>query len=204
MYKLFYADHSAAMGVRVILEEIGAPYELIQTEIDVDKPRSPELLKHNPNGWVPVLVSGDKSIYECAAITIYLADRHPQAGLAPAFDDAERGLYLQWLVYFSSSMQNAYQMTWYWERFCENESDQASVNARSVTRLQEIWGVVDDALKGKKWLLGDQFSAADIYMYMLTTWLDETRGHPSLETFSNVARVAEAVHARPAVCRVYG
>ena len=56
MYKLFYALKSASMGVRVILEEIGAPYELIQTSIDMDKPRPSEQLAINPNGWVPVLI----------------------------------------------------------------------------------------------------------------------------------------------------
>ncbi|GIS88453.1 MAG: hypothetical protein CM1200mP18_11630 [Gammaproteobacteria bacterium] len=59
-YKFFYALGSAAMGTRVILEEIGAPYELIQTTISMDEPRPPEQLKLNPNGWVPVLVWGER------------------------------------------------------------------------------------------------------------------------------------------------
>ena len=52
-YKLYYADGTASMGVRVLLEEIGAPYELIQTNINRQEPRPPEQLKINPNGWVP-------------------------------------------------------------------------------------------------------------------------------------------------------
>ncbi|MEM9278569.1 MAG: glutathione S-transferase family protein, partial [Pseudomonadota bacterium] len=56
VYKLFYADGTAAMCVRVLLEEIGADHELIQTNVEYQKPRENELLKHNPNGWVPVLV----------------------------------------------------------------------------------------------------------------------------------------------------
>ena len=115
MYRLFYADGSAAMGVRVILEEVGADYELIETEIASDQPRSPDLLRHNPNGWVPVLINDDQSFYECAAITIYLADRHRDARLAPDLEDPLRGKYLQWLVYFSSSLQTAYQLTWHWD-----------------------------------------------------------------------------------------
>ena len=61
-YKLFYALGSAAMGIRVILEEIGAPCELIQSTIAMDEPRPPELLAKNPNGWVPVLVWGDNAM----------------------------------------------------------------------------------------------------------------------------------------------
>ena len=86
-YKLFYAPGSAAMGTRVMLEEIGAPYELLKTTIDMDKPRPPEQLALNPNGWVPVLIWGDKAMYECAAITMFLCDRHPEANLAPAVND---------------------------------------------------------------------------------------------------------------------
>ena len=111
-YKLFYALGSAAMGVRVILEEIGAPYELIQSTIAMDEPRPREQLAINPNGWIPVLVWGDNGMYECAAITVFLCDRHPDAGLAPKFDEPQRGLYLQTLVYFSNSVQNAFQLNY--------------------------------------------------------------------------------------------
>ena len=111
-YSLYYADRSAAMGVRVILEEIGAPYELIWTDILPGSTREPEFLSLNPNGWIPVLVWQEGAIYECGAITVFLCDRHSEAGLAPAPGDSERGLYLQWLFFFSSSLQTAYQMTY--------------------------------------------------------------------------------------------
>ena len=104
MYKLFYAPDSAAMAIRVIFEELGVPYELIPTTIDREKPCPPEQLAINPNGWVPVLVWDDGSMYECAAITVFLCDRHPQTNLAPAIDDPTRALYLQTLVYFSNSV----------------------------------------------------------------------------------------------------
>ena len=69
-YQLFYAPGSAAMGTRVLLEEIGAPYELIESTIDMDKPRSPEQLAINPNGWVPVLKWDDNAMYELSLIHI--------------------------------------------------------------------------------------------------------------------------------------
>ena len=109
-YKLFYAPGSASMGVQVLLEEIGAPYELIQSTIDRTKPRPAEQLAKNPNGWVPVLLWDDNAMYEAAAITVFLCDRHPDVGLSPGTDTAERALFLQTLVYFSSSVQNAFQL----------------------------------------------------------------------------------------------
>ena len=117
MYKLFYAVKTASMGVRVILEEVGAPYELIETTVGSDQPRPAEQLAINPNGWIPVLSWSGGAMYECAAITVFLCDRHPGAKLAPGIDDPARALYLQTLVYFSNSVQNAFQLTYYPDRF---------------------------------------------------------------------------------------
>ena len=113
MYKLFYALKSASMGVRVMLEEIGVPYELIQSSAKVGDSLPSEQLAINPNGWIPVLSWDDGAMYECAAITVFLCDRHPDAKLAPAVDDPARALFLQTLVYFSNSVQNAFQLTYY-------------------------------------------------------------------------------------------
>ena len=202
-YKLYYAPRSAAMGVRVLLEEIGAPYELIQSTIDRTQSRPAEQIRMNPNGWVPVLTFADDAMYECAAITIFLCDRHPQAGLSPAPDTAERALFLQTLVYFSSSVQNAFQLVYYPDRFADTSADEASAQRRGIRRLRETWRVIDDQIGNKQWILGNQFSAVDIYLFMLTTWLNESRGHPSIDKFPNVKRIAEAARQRPAVQLVY-
>ena len=135
--------------------------------------------------------------------TTFLCDRHPEFQLAPGVDDAERGLFLQWLFFFSSSVQNAYQMSYYPWRFCDSNHDEASVNRRSVTRLRELWQVVDDAIGDNDWLLGKHFSAADIYLFMLTTWLSESHNHPSVDSFVNVNRVATATMQRPSIQLVY-
>ena len=202
-YKLYYALGSAAMGVRVILEEIDAPYELIETTIDMDKPRPPEQLALNPNGWIPVLIWDDRAMYECAAITVFLCDRHPEAALAPRVDEAARGLFLQTLVYFSNSVQNAFQLNYYPDRFADSPADEPSAQRRGIRRLRETWKVVDDQIGDNRWILGERFSAADIYLFMLTTWLNRSRGHPSTDEFPNVKRIAEAVMKRPSVQLVY-
>ena len=202
-YKLYYAPGSAAMGIRVILEEIGAPYALIPTTIDMDKPRPPEQLVLNPNGWVPVLVWDGYAMYECAAISIFLCDLHPQANLAPRFDQPERGLYLQTLVYFSNSVQNAFQLNYYPDRFADTSADEPSAQRRGIRRLCETWKVIDDQIGDNKWILGERFSSVDIYLFMLTTWLRTSRGHPSTNEFPNVKRIADAVVSRPSVQFVY-
>ena len=203
-YKLFYAPGSAAMGTRVILEEIAAPYELIETTIAMDQPRPPEQLALNPNGWIPVLVWEDGAMYECAAIAVFLCDRHPEAGLAPAVDEPERAVFLQTLVYFSSSLQNAFQLNYYPERFADSAADEPSAQRRGNRRLREVWKVIDDQIGDNAWVLGTRFSAADIYLFMLTTWLDPSRGQPPVDDFPNVKRIAQAVSRRKSVQKVYG
>ncbi len=207
MYRLFYALKSASMGVRVLLEEIGAPYELIETTVAKDQPRPPEQLAINPNGWIPVLLwedrGDDQAMYECAAITMFLCDRHTEAGLAPGLGEPARPRYLQTLVYFSNSVQNAYQLTYYPDRFADDPAGEEGAQRRGVRRLRETWQVVDDQIGDSDWILGDRFSAADIYLFMLTTWLRSARGHPAVSEFPNVKRVADKVAERASVRKVY-
>jgi glutathione S-transferase len=203
MYKLFYAEKSASMGIRVLLEEIGAPYELIPTSVETGGPRLQEQLAINPNGWIPVLTWDGDAMYEAAAITIFLCDRHPEARLAPATDDPARALFLQTLVYFSSSVQNAFQLNYYPDRFADTTADEPGAQRRGIRRLRETWKVVDDQIGDRTWVLGDRFSAVDIYLFMLTTWLRSTRGHPAIDEFPNVMRIANEVLVRPSVSMVY-
>ncbi len=202
-YQLFYAPGSAAMGIRVMLEDIGAPYELIESTIDMVKPRPPEQIAINPNGWIPVLKWEDSAMYECAAITVFLCDRHPEAGLAPALDDRTRGLYLQTLVYFSNSVQNAFQLNYYPDRFADTPEDEPSAQKRGIRRLRETWSVINDQIGDNRWMLGERFSALDIYLFMLTTWLRPSRGHPTVSEFPNVERIARSVLPRDSIQLVY-
>ena len=191
------------MGVRVLLEELAQEYTLKTVDILPDQAQDPELLALNPNGWIPVLQWQDRSIYEGAAIFVFLCDRHPQAGLAPAADDPARGEFLQWLVFFSSSLQTAYQMTYNRERFVDDEALYPRVQDRSCGRLRELWQIVDDAIGERDWLLGENFSAADIYLMMLTSWMNPKFGHPNVREFEQVFRIVRQVLARPIPRDVY-
>ena len=202
-YKLYYAPESASLGVRVILEEIGANYELLPTNTDMDKPRPQSHLALNPNGWVPVLIWDENAMYEGAAIAVFLCDRHPETKLAPAVHESERGLFLQTLVYFSNAVQNAFQLDYYPDRFADTPATEPSAQRRGLRRLRETWKIIDDQIGDNKWVIGDRFSAADIYLFMLTTWLTPSRGHPSTQEFPNVKRISDAVMQRPSVQLVY-
>ena len=191
------------MGTRVILEEIGAPYELIPTTIAMDEPRPPEQLALKPNGWVPVPIWDEKSKNACAALTVILFARHPTATLAPAVVAPQPGSTLQTLVYFSNSVQNAFQLNYYPDRFADTPVDEPSAQRRGNRRLRETWKVIDDQIGDNEWVLGERFSAVDIYLFMLTTWLQPSRGQPSVDEFPNVKRIADAVLPRSSIQLVY-
>ena len=199
MYELYYAPGTAAFAPQMVLEEIGAEYRLIETEIAADKPRDPDFLKLNPNGWVPVLIDGDLVLHESAAIVMYLCDKHPEAELAPSPGEASRGRYYQWLVYMADCLQIAYQMNYYPERHSTNEAHSPQIVAQAGVRLARVWSYMDAALDPGPYLLGDVFSACDLYVYMLTTWHPD--GDAFLATVPNVARCVERVIKRPAVRR---
>ena len=148
-FSLYYSESSAAMGVRVLLEEIGVSYDLVWTDISSDSIRDPQLLALNPNGWIPILVWKEGAMYECGAITIFLCDQYPDIRLSPSTLDPKRATFLQWLFFFSSSLQNAYQMTFYSDRFCISINEEFSVKARSRSRLTELWEIVDVAIGDK-------------------------------------------------------
>ena len=157
----------------------------------------------NPNGLVPVLISEEGPIYECGAIFTFLCDRHSEFGLAPGPSDRLRGRFLQWLFFFSSSLQNAFSMTHRANRFSAVESGYPGVEQQGCKRLTSLWQIVDEAIGQKPWLLGESFSAVDIYLFMLSTWLSAEYGHPDLTHFANVKRISDKVKQRPSVAKAY-
>ena len=105
MVQLHYAPGNASMTPHMLLEELGVPFELKQVDRDKNAHKSPEYLKLNPNGLIPVLIDGDLVLYETAAIVLHLVDTHPAAGLAPAVGTAERAQFYKWLVWLCASLQ---------------------------------------------------------------------------------------------------
>ena len=104
---------------------------------------------------------------------------------------------------FLTPFRTRFNWTYYPDRFVDTPADEPSAQQRGIQRLRETWNVIDDQIGDNQWILGDRFSAADIYLFMLTTWIRPVKGHPSVSEFSNVKRIADAVMKRPSVQLVY-
>jgi glutathione S-transferase len=205
MIQLHYAPGNASMTPHMLLEELGVPFELKPVDRDNNAHKSPAYLKMNPNGLIPVLVDGDLVLYETAAIVLHLVDMHPAAGLAPAVGTAERAQFYKWLVWLSSAVQPQFSIYFYSERYVApgNASGAAEVKAATEKRIEGLIDQIDAQLAshGGPWLMGERFSALDLYALMLCRWTRNAK-RPA-RTLPHVGPFLQRVLARPAVQKVF-
>jgi glutathione S-transferase len=205
MIQLHYAPGNASMTPHFVLEEIGVPFELKRVDRENNAHKSPEYLKMNPNGLIPVLVDGDLVLYETAAIVLHLVDTHPSAGLAPAVGTAERALFYKWLAWLSSSLQPQFSIYFYTERYVApgNAGGATEVKALTEKRIEGLIDQIDAQLAshGGPWLMGERYTALDPYALMLCRWTRSAK-RPA-RTLPHVGPYLQRVLARPAVQKVF-
>jgi glutathione S-transferase len=197
MYQLHYFPGNASLLPHMMLREIGAPFELRLVDRAQKAQRSPEYLKLNPNGRIPVLVDGDLVLFETAAIALYLADRHPEAGLAPAVGTTQRAHFYKWMIHLTNTPQAEYRAWFYPHEHVPDGAATEPVKAAAEQRLYGIFDRISDQLGEGPWLLGRTFSAADLFLFMLIRWGRLMPRPP--RALPNLNALAERASARPAV-----
>ena len=202
MYTLYYFPGNASMAPHMVLEEIGAPYELALVDRSVDEHKSPRYLKLNPAGLIPVLIDGDLVLTEAAAICLHLADRHADAMLAPPLGTNDRAQLYKWLMYLTNTLQ-AELITYYYPYRLGGKPATEIVQANAESRAGKMLDLIEHhlAYNGGPWMLGDQYSIVDPYLLMLARW---TRGfaHPA-RARPALAKFLAAMAGRPAVQRSF-
>jgi glutathione S-transferase len=193
---------AASMAPHVVLEETGADYRLVRVRREGGTIEPPELERLNPHRRVPVMVDGDLVMYESAACVMHLCDTHPDAGLAPALATAERALWYRWLTYLTNTVQATFMHAFYPSRGTTDPTGEDAVREKAEAELAGMRDFLEAELAtGGPYLLGEQFTAADIYLFMLTRWgrrLDpKWWDHPALG--AHFRRVFE----RPAAQRMW-
>ena len=149
---------------RWMLEETGQAYDT--KVVDYGPPmKSAEFLAINPMGKVPVLKHGDVVVTECAAICAYLADAFPDAGLAPGVSDPERGAYYRWLFFAAGPLEAATTNKAFGFDISEEQQGMAGYGD-----LARVLSVLDGALTDRDYIVGDRFSAADLYIGSHLGW----------------------------------
>ena len=204
MLKLHYFPGNASLTPHALLEEIGVAYELVLVDRARQAHKSAAYLALNPNGLIPVLEDGALVLYETAAICLHLADRHPQAGLAPPLGTPERAHFYKWLVWLTNTLQARLIHYFYSERLVDPNDfgAAAQVKAHAETAVGTMLDQLDAELArhGQAWLLGDAYSAVDAYALMLGRW---TRGFARpARSLPHLGPYLNRTLARPAVQRV--
>jgi glutathione S-transferase len=192
----YHNPRSRAQMAHYMLEEVGAPYRIVPISFETGENRKPEFLSINPMGKLPTIVHRGVTVTETAAICAYLADAFPEAGLAPARDDPKRGTWLRWLVFGASSFEPAML-----DKMMKREP---------VSKMMAGWGDWDDVLGALEtmldpgpWVLGETFSAADVYVGAELAWA-KTFGAPGLTERPVLIAYIDRIEARPAYKRTIG
>jgi glutathione S-transferase len=185
--KLYYAPHTRAVRPRWLLEEIGAPYELVRIDLSKGEQKKPDYLGIHPHGVVPALVDGDVALFESAAICAYLADKFPDKRLAPPVGTPARGLYYQWLVYAMATEEPPVLQVFLNTVMLPEAERSAAAVEDARKKWANVAGVLTRSLSGRTFLLGEQFTAADVMIGSIVGWsgtLGLLAGFPELEDYS--------------------
>jgi glutathione S-transferase len=197
--KLYFSNGSCSLASHIVLEESGAKYETQRLNLREGEQRKPEYLALNFKGKVPTLQLDDGQILtENPAIMTYIADTHPQAKLLPAVGTMERARALEWLAWCASTVHAQFGPIFGQARIVDGEAAQANVKHKAIETSQANFDAFDRLLGGKRYVLGETFSAADAYTLVFFAWGTAF----GLKIGEHFRHSAHALLERPAVKRV--
>jgi len=169
-YKLYGAPGTASMCVHWMLLELGVPFEFVSLDFEKGEQKSADYLKINPTGHVPALVIDGVAYGEAAALLAILAERHPDAKLAPAIGAEDRAAYLQWMFYLANTLMPAFRLWFYADEGAGAQNAEAT-QAQARIRIEKVWDRADALLADSRpYMMGAHLTAVDFLTGMLARW----------------------------------
>ena len=198
MLELFQITGSCSFATRAALEEAGAEYATIDVHPRC-REEAPGFAAVNPLRRVPALRDGDVTVYETGAVLLYLVERLPGRELGPAPEQSGRGELLRWVAWLSNTLHGAFQPLTSPQFLTDDPAGHEGISRKGRQRLETHGRYLEHELAGRAWCLGDDFSVADIYLYMLKGWESYSEGYVlgGEALADHYARVG----ARPAIAR---
>jgi GST-like protein len=193
--------------VSIMLEEIGLPYEVHKVAFDKNDQVSPEFLSLNPNNKIPAILDpqgpGGKplALFESGAILLYLAEK---TGKLIPQDPARRYEAIQWVMFQMGGIGPMFGQLGFFHKFAGKDFEDKRPRDRYAAESRRLLNVLDGHLKGRQWMVGDEYGIADIAIFPWVRNLVGFYGAAELVGFSEfpeVKRVLDAFVARPAVAR---
>jgi len=189
-YTIYGALGSGSVPVEATLTLLGQPYAVIEAPTWEGESEQAKVAVVNPLKQIPALVTpAGETITESAAILIWLADRHPQAGLSPALDAPERAQFLRWMTFIPASIYSLFWVRDEPSRLVGDDPEmQARVKAATADRIADCWAMMESQLEPGRYLLGDQMTVLDLYVAVISRW-----GPRRVRFYEAAPRMAEVV-----------
>jgi GST-like protein len=170
-YILYGAPGSGSVAVEAALELVGVDYRIADRAALTDPAVSDALAQVNPMRQLPALVlpSGEL-MTESAAILIWLADNHPQAGLSPPVDSPRRAAFLRWMAFVSAAIYALFWIIDHPSRVTGDEAQQTLIKSRLEDRLAHCWAIMEAQIEPGAFLIGEDISVLDIYVTVISRW----------------------------------
>jgi glutathione S-transferase len=197
MITLYGVPRSRAMRCLWMLEELGVPYENVQTNFATGDTRKPDFLRINPNGHIPALRDGDTVLFESLAINLFLARKYDK-GLWPKSVDDEGRAY-QWSVWAMTELEEPVLTVLLHRMFFPEAQRDPAKAADGAERAKKPIGVLESALAGRDHLLGSAFTVADLNVASVLSWAP--MAGIDLSPFPKVQAWLGRTTARPAFAR---
>ena len=190
--KLYYAPGACSLSPHIVAREAGLDVQLAKVDLKAHKVEGgADYYGVNPKGYVPALeVSPGQVLTEGPAIVQYLADQKPQAGLMPAAGSLDRYRVAETLAFINSEIHKTYSPL-----FNPNTSAELADDRRAY--LKRRYQVIEKQLQGREYLVGNQFTVADAYLFTVTSWAPHVK--VDLSEFPNLQAFQKRVGSRPAV-----
>ena len=188
-YIVYGALGSGSVPIEATLSLLGIPYRVEECAPWESAERAAELARVNPMLQVPaLLLPSGELMTESAAILIWLADRYPDARLAPALTSPARPAYLRWMTYVSAAIYSLYWICDDAGRITPRPEEHEEIKARLANRITHCWGVMEAATSPHRYLMAEELSVLDLYVATVSRW------SPGRKSFYEVApRLAEVV-----------
>lgn len=190
--KLYYSPGACSLSPHIVAREAGIAIELEKVDLrSKQTEHGQDFTAISPRGYVPALqLDNGEVLAEGPAIVQYLADLKPESGLAPANGTLPRYRLQEWLTYIGTEIHKSYSPLF-------NPTTPDAVREERAAYLQRRYGLIEKTLTQQPYLMGEQFSVADVYLFVVTNWARMVK--VDLSAFPALQAFQERVAARPAV-----
>src|SRR6476646_5815125 len=171
MFKLYYAPGTCALATHIALEEAGAPYEAVRVDFGSQAQRSPEYLAVNPKGRVPALVTESGTLTETPGLLLFVAQRFPNAELAPLSDPFALAQVQEFNSYLCSTVHVAHAHRMRGTRWADDAAAIEAMKRKVPDSVRACVDLIEREMFAGPWVMGANYTVCDGYLYTLTQWL---------------------------------